>query len=193
MVDLSINIWSATLGLKLFFFFFSKANVILLAGVDQEGIFRISGSARVVDKLKTSFNESGDADLDSDGEVDIMAVAGLLKLFLRELPDSLIPEHLTQEFIAIQTGEFWHLDVVQVVTVTLCMILSYCQASTSSRVFKWSVRWGGGEGGGERGESDWHFDGFLVLVQANNIDVIKAATVILALRWHLFFLNFFLE
>ena len=119
-----------------FLLFFSKANVILLAGVDQEGIFRISGSARVVDKLKTSFNESGDADLDSDGEVDIMAVAGLLKLFLRELPDSLIPEHLTQEFIAIQTGEFWHLDVVQVVTVTRCMILSYCQASSSSRVFK---------------------------------------------------------
>ncbi|KAL8593269.1 hypothetical protein ACOMHN_009923 [Nucella lapillus] len=71
-------------------------------GADQEGIFRISGSARIVDKLKTSFNTSGDADLDS--ETDIMAVAGLLKLFLRELPDSLVPEHLTQEFIAIQTG-----------------------------------------------------------------------------------------
>ncbi|XP_076443279.1 protein FAM13A-like [Babylonia areolata] len=71
-------------------------------GVDQEGIFRVSGSARIVEKLKASFNLSGDADL--DGENDIMAVAGLLKLFLRELPDSLIPEHLTQEFIAIQTG-----------------------------------------------------------------------------------------
>jgi hypothetical protein len=56
-----------------------------------------------VDKLKTSFNVTGDADLDADG--DIMAVAGLLKLFLRELPDSVIPEHLTQEFIAIQSGK----------------------------------------------------------------------------------------
>ncbi|PVD39368.1 hypothetical protein C0Q70_01998 [Pomacea canaliculata] len=70
-------------------------------GVDQEGIFRVSGSARAMDKLKTSFNVTGDADL--EGEPDIMAVAGLLKLFLRELPDSLIPEHLTQEFIAIET------------------------------------------------------------------------------------------
>lgn len=76
---------------------------LILPGVDQEGIFRVSGSARAMDKLKTSFNVTGDADL--EGEPDIMAVAGLLKLFLRELPDSLIPEHLTQEFIAIETGE----------------------------------------------------------------------------------------
>lgn len=72
-------------------------------GVNQEGIFRVSGSARVVEKLKASFNTSGDADLNA--EPDIMAVGGLLKLFLRELPDSLIPEHLTQEFIAIETGK----------------------------------------------------------------------------------------
>ena len=77
---------------------------IFHAGVDQEGIFRVSGSAKAVDKLKTAFNTLGDADL--DGEMDIMAIAGLLKLFLRDLPDSLIPEHLTQEFIAIQTGKY---------------------------------------------------------------------------------------
>ncbi|KAK7507959.1 hypothetical protein BaRGS_00000924 [Batillaria attramentaria] len=70
-------------------------------GVNQEGIFRVSGSARVVEKLKTAFNATGDADLNA--EPDIMAIGGLLKLFLRELPDSLIPEHLTQEFIAIET------------------------------------------------------------------------------------------
>ena len=56
----------------------------------------------MVNSLKTSFNTVGDAELDSD--VDIMAVAGLLKMFLRELPDSLIPENLTQDFIDSQMG-----------------------------------------------------------------------------------------
>lgn len=71
-------------------------------GVNEEGIFRMSGSTLILDKLKTSFNVFGDADLEADG--DIMAVAGLLKLFLRELPDSVIPESLTKAFLAIQAG-----------------------------------------------------------------------------------------
>lgn len=42
----------------------------------------------------------GDADLNE--EEDLMAVASLLKLFLREIPESLIPENKTQRFIAVQ-------------------------------------------------------------------------------------------
>lgn len=44
----------------------------------------------------------GDADLNE--EEDLMAVASLLKLFLREIPESLIPENKTQRFIAVQEG-----------------------------------------------------------------------------------------
>lgn len=90
----------------------------LSTGIDQEGIFRVSGSARVVDKLKTSFNMNGDADL--EGEGDIMAVGGLLKLFLRELPDSLIPEHLTQEFIAIETGNHFNHEINSWIYTAIC-------------------------------------------------------------------------
>lgn len=68
-------------------------------GYDQEGIFRVNGSARIIEKLRTSFDQTGDADLAEDG--DVMAVAGLLKLFLRELPDSVIPEHMTKQFVNI--------------------------------------------------------------------------------------------
>lgn len=35
-----------------------------------------------------------------------MAVAGLLKLFLRELPDSVIPAMLTKQFVCIQEGRY---------------------------------------------------------------------------------------
>lgn len=58
-------------------------------GISQEGLFRVSGNARVVEKLKQSFDSVGDAPLESDG--DLAAAAALLKQFLRELPQPLIP------------------------------------------------------------------------------------------------------
>ena len=72
------------------------------AGFNHEGIFRINGSARVVEKLKNEFDSQGNSRLEE--EDDIMAVAGLLKLFLRELPDAIIPVNLTQQFVNIQEG-----------------------------------------------------------------------------------------
>ena len=59
-----------------------------------------------MERLKNEFDEKGDADL-QDGE-DVMAVAGLLKLFLRELPQSLIPEADTQHFLHIQQSKPSH-------------------------------------------------------------------------------------
>ncbi|XP_021354807.1 protein FAM13B-like isoform X3 [Mizuhopecten yessoensis] len=69
-------------------------------GFDHEGIFRINGSARIVEKLRASFDTHGNADLEEDN--DIMAIAGLLKLFLREFPDPVIPSSLTKQFVSIQ-------------------------------------------------------------------------------------------
>lgn len=69
-------------------------------GLNQEGIFRINGSTKAVDKMKAKFDKSQDVDLDEAG--DIMAVAGLLKLFLRELPDPIMTKALHQQFINLQ-------------------------------------------------------------------------------------------
>lgn len=62
----------------------------------------MNGSQRVVEKLKACFDRHGDGNLEEDN--DMMAVAGLLKLFLRELPESCIPERLTRQFVTIQEG-----------------------------------------------------------------------------------------
>ena len=75
---------------------------VYVVGLDHEGIFRINGNARVVERIKTSFERTGDADLSDAG--DMMAVAGVLKLFLRELPDAIIPEHMTRQFVNTQEG-----------------------------------------------------------------------------------------
>ncbi|XP_076074337.1 protein FAM13A-like isoform X3 [Mytilus galloprovincialis] len=69
-------------------------------GLDQEGIFRVSGSSKIIEKLRGEFDQRGDANLEEDG--DIAAVAGVLKLFLRELPIPLVPENRTQQFVCIQ-------------------------------------------------------------------------------------------
>lgn len=53
--------------------------------------------------MKSKFDKSQDADLSEAG--DIMAVAGLLKLFLRELPDPLMTEALHEQFISLQRSE----------------------------------------------------------------------------------------
>jgi len=74
------------------------------AGLDQEGIFRVSGSARVVERLKT-LSEINSGDVELGDEADIMAVAGLLKLYLRELPDSVIPADAVRQFLQLQASE----------------------------------------------------------------------------------------
>lgn len=57
--------------------------------VYEEGIFRLSGSASSIRQLKDRFNSVYDVDLfDSPLRPDIHTVAGLLKTYLRELPNS---------------------------------------------------------------------------------------------------------
>ena len=81
------------LDIKLFYF---------ISGLNHEGIFRVSGNTRIMEKLRSSYDRTGSADLNEAG--DIMAVACLLKQFLRELPDSAIPEAATTKFVQTQEG-----------------------------------------------------------------------------------------
>ncbi|XP_065174697.1 uncharacterized protein LOC135804694 isoform X2 [Sycon ciliatum] len=67
-------------------------------GLDEQGLFRVSGSAKVVEKIKTMFDRGGDIDLEQFMG-DLSAVAGALKQFLRELPEPLIPSYQHSMFI----------------------------------------------------------------------------------------------
>ncbi|XP_054716887.1 unconventional myosin-IXAb-like [Uloborus diversus] len=66
-------------------------------GLSHEGLFRISGNARSVERLRVSFDRSGDAPLETEG--DVPSAAALLKLFLRELPDPIIPLAMHCQFL----------------------------------------------------------------------------------------------
>ena len=69
----------------------------------EEGIFRMSGSNVVIKSLKKRFNAEGDFDFLGPDEpyFDVHAVASLLKLYLRELPQPVLTRDLHLEFIAV--------------------------------------------------------------------------------------------
>ncbi|KAL8722257.1 MAG: hypothetical protein Q9225_001244 [Loekoesia sp. 1 TL-2023] len=73
-----------------------------LFGLDVEGIYRLSGSAPHVSKLRAIFdNDSSQVDFRNPESFfhDVNSVAGLLKQFFRDLPDPLLTHEHFQDFI----------------------------------------------------------------------------------------------
>ncbi|KAI1815330.1 hypothetical protein GGS20DRAFT_339988 [Poronia punctata] len=68
----------------------------------EEGIFRLSGSNVIIKQLRERFNQEGDVNLLTDETYyDIHAVASLLKLYLRELPSTILTRELHMHFVAV--------------------------------------------------------------------------------------------
>ncbi|KAI9313262.1 hypothetical protein BX666DRAFT_758859 [Dichotomocladium elegans] len=68
----------------------------------EEGIYRLSGSAVKIKMLKEQFDQAADVCLlNSDEYLDIHAVAGVLKLWLRELPGNVLTQELLKEFLPV--------------------------------------------------------------------------------------------
>jgi RalA-binding protein 1 len=68
----------------------------------EEGIFRLSGSNVIIRQLRERFNTEGDVNLITDDRYyDIHAIASLLKLYLRELPTTILTRELHLEFLAV--------------------------------------------------------------------------------------------
>jgi len=60
-------------------------------GLEEEGLYRISGSTAAVQELKVKFDDGLDVDIVESPPDDIHTVSSLLKLYLRDLPDPIIP------------------------------------------------------------------------------------------------------
>ncbi|KAK1919549.1 hypothetical protein P3342_001841 [Pyrenophora teres f. teres] len=67
----------------------------------EEGIFRLSGSNIVIKGLRDRFNNEGDIKLLEGEYYDVHAVASLLKLYLRELPASVLTRELHLDFLKV--------------------------------------------------------------------------------------------
>jgi hypothetical protein len=77
-----------------------------LFGLDHEGIYRVSGNTNQVSQLKAKFNhEPHTVDFRNPDSFfhDVNNPANLLKAFLRELPDPLLPKSSYGEFLEAAT------------------------------------------------------------------------------------------
>ena len=76
-----------------------------MPGINEEGLFRVNGNVRIVERLRASFEQSGDVVLDAT-RTDVMSVATLLKLFLRELPEGVVPQADTKRFVHAHQSQY---------------------------------------------------------------------------------------
>ncbi|XP_032823045.1 rho GTPase-activating protein 15-like isoform X2 [Petromyzon marinus] len=69
-------------------------------GLQVDGIYRLSGNLASVQKLRYAIDREDKLDLGTDSPwADIHVVSGALKLFFRELPESLIPQKNFGDFV----------------------------------------------------------------------------------------------
>ncbi|XP_037083794.1 protein FAM13A-like [Pollicipes pollicipes] len=66
--------------------------------MQTEGLFRTPGNQRSIAKMRADFDMYGDCNLER--YKDVAAAAGCLKMFLRDLPESVVPAGFTGDFVA---------------------------------------------------------------------------------------------
>ncbi|TFK44206.1 hypothetical protein BDQ12DRAFT_717378 [Crucibulum laeve] len=83
------------------------AQHLLIWGVQEEGLFRVSGRPSHVSKLRVEFDTGADYDMMecTPGDLDPHAVASVFKSFLRDLPEALLTNNLVPYFEAAISQE----------------------------------------------------------------------------------------
>ncbi|XP_055536029.1 SLIT-ROBO Rho GTPase-activating protein 1-like isoform X2 [Wyeomyia smithii] len=86
----------------------SCIRVINLYGLHHQGIFRVSGSQVEISNFKEGFERGDDPLADTTDASDINSVAGVLKLYLRELREPLFPLIYFDHFVSLAQLESKH-------------------------------------------------------------------------------------
>lgn len=68
-------------------------------GMEELGLYRVSGSVASVNLLKGQFDSGAHVNMEDSRWYDINTVAGCFKLYLRELPEPILTNQLSAEFI----------------------------------------------------------------------------------------------
>ncbi|KAJ7132779.1 RhoGAP-domain-containing protein [Mycena crocata] len=83
------------------------AQHLLIWGVQEEGLFRVTGRPSHISKLRGEFDTGADYDMTecTPGDLDPHAVASVFKAFLRELPEPILTQGLIPYFEAALAQE----------------------------------------------------------------------------------------
>lgn len=76
-------------------------NVCFVLGLHHQGIFRVSGSQVEISNFREGFERGEDPLADTTDASDINSVAGVLKLYLRELREPLFPIIYFDHFVTL--------------------------------------------------------------------------------------------
>lgn len=94
---------------------------INLYGLQHQGIFRVSGSQVEVNDIKNSFERGNDPLTDEENNHDINSVAGVLKMYFRNLDNPLFPKEKFNDLIAcVRTENLYEraLSIRKILTIT---------------------------------------------------------------------------
>ena len=105
-------------------------------GLLAVGLYRISGNARRKRQLKAQFDEdSTTVDLSEDSYPDINVIAGILKDYLRELPEPLITESLSKLLINAAKEQVQDQDLAAQKRVLSKLLVQLPQSNRETLVF----------------------------------------------------------
>ncbi|RUS73722.1 hypothetical protein EGW08_018528 [Elysia chlorotica] len=90
--------WGPQAGTQIPFIITECVEYLVKNALDVEGIFRLPGRQSVIKDIISRFERAQKVNFDEE-ETDVHAVASVLKAFLRDLPDSIIPCSLFQRFM----------------------------------------------------------------------------------------------
>ncbi|XP_078485711.1 SLIT-ROBO Rho GTPase-activating protein 1-like isoform X2 [Ciona intestinalis] len=77
----------------------SCIRILNLYGLHHQGIFRVPGSHQEITEMKRLFEAGEDPVSEREDEVDINSVAGLLKLYFRQLDEKLFPRYIFDDIV----------------------------------------------------------------------------------------------
>lgn len=75
---------------------------IEMRGLEEVGVYRKSGSISQIEKIREAIDKHGDFNMENSIVFDVHNITGCIKLFLRDLPDPLIPDELMSDIITIR-------------------------------------------------------------------------------------------
>lgn len=78
---------------------------IIVSGLHHQGIFRVSGSQVEINNFREYFEKLDDPLADVSDASDMNSVAGVLKLYFRELREPLFPTVFFDQFMEIARKE----------------------------------------------------------------------------------------